>query len=233
MNVMGIFRRLFFSIVILIVGSTGQSWAQGKGVEGPAAEELNLIYAVGNQWALYGALQEARIDQAAFEAIVERVKNSKFNTLTTQVVVIIRDSDTEGTLGLIEKRSNRRTSGTMVSDESYTAFDAWHQVGCNVTPDKVIADHLENILAAEELYKDLPIVFTGSVKRVGKDQRGDVYVEFVTRYPEVGAFCYPWQEAPQKIDLKTLKASDKLKVSGQFTELSSEGLKLRGCLFSR
>jgi hypothetical protein len=35
------------------------------------------------------------------------------------------------------------------------------------------------------------------------------------------------------VDLRALRTGDRLRVSGQFTEISSQGLKLRSCLFSR
>ena len=218
--------------LILIVGPAGLAAAQETGPSGPAADRLNRIYSVGDKWALYGMPQAARLDRAAFDSLVAQVKDTKFSTVHTQVVVIISDSNIEGTIGLIEKRGLRVSSLYVDSAGSPAAYDVWHTVGYNTTPDRIYSDFQENIIYSENTYRDLPLTFNGTVRRVGKDEKGEVFIEFAVR-TKVGLVCYPWGGAPQAVDLPALRSGDKLKVSGQFTEMLPEGPKLRGCLFSR
>ena len=222
--------------ILLALLLAAPAWAQpGRGVDGPAAPGLNRTFAVGQRWAMYGAPQPTRLDRAGFEALVNEIRNTRFDTSVTQVVVIVRDSDVDGTIGLVERRGIKATGWFVEEDGSFSVYDLWHAVGYQTTPEQIMTDHLENILAAEELYPDLPLILTAQVKRVARDAKGDLFVEFMVgnRYPEAALACYPWAGAPQRIDLRTLKSGDRLKASGQFTEFSNGSLKLRGCLFSR
>ena len=218
--------------LMLFIWTAAPAAAQDNGASGPAAGQLNRIYAVGDKWALYGMPQGARLDKAAFEALVTQIKDTKFQTVHTQVVVIISDSNIEGTIGLVEKRGLRVSSQFVDSGASPAAYDVWHTVGYNTTPDKIYSDFQENIVYSENTYRDLPLTFTGTVRRVGKDEKGEVFLEFAIK-SKIGLFCYPWGGAPQAVDLPALRAGDKLKVSGQFTEMTPDGPMLRGCLFSR
>jgi len=224
-------------LAILFLGLTqapalAQDQAQPAPPANPAAAGLNLIFFVDNKWAMYGAPQDSRLDKEAFEALVNQIKSAKFASALTQVVVILRDSEVEGTLGLIEKRGTRAT-GLLVEEGGPSPYDIWHRVGYQILPDKIINDFNENILSAEKNYRDLPIIFDGVVKRVGKDSAGHVFVEFVVKQQGAGLICYPWPEAPQMVELSALRSGDRLRVSGQFTEISDQLVKLRGCLFSR
>lgn len=228
--------RIVLLTVLLLALAQASALAQDKVQElppaNPAAAGLNLIFFVDNKWAMYGAPQETRLDKAAFEALVNRIKGIKFASAVTQVVVILHDSEVDGTLGLIEKRGVR-AAGYFVEEGGPGPYDIWHSVGHQILPDKIINDFHENILAAETTYRDLPVIFDGVVKRVGKDSAGNVFVEFVVKQQGSGLVCYPWPEAPQKAELSALRSGDRLRVSGQFTELSDGLVKLRGCLFSR
>lgn len=227
-------RPVVLLAVLLLSLSQALAQAQEPLPSEPASvtDGLNLIFFVDNKWAMYGAPQGGRLDKAAFEALVSRVKSAKFASALTQVVVILRDSEVEGTLGLIEKRG-ARVSGHFVEEGGPGPYDIWHLVGHQVLPDKIISDFNENILSAEKIYRDLPILFDGQVKRVAKDGAGHVFVEFMVKQPGAGLVCYPWPEAPQKVDLSSLRSGDRLRVSGQFTDISDSLLQLRGCLFSR
>jgi hypothetical protein len=181
---------------------------------------------------MYGAPQSGRLTREDFEVLAKAVGATQFAAEDVQVMVIVRDSDVQGTIGLVEKRNQRLTSA-FVTPDGPSAFELWHRVGYHRKPEKILADCQENILAAEETYRDLPLLFTGTAKRVAKDDRGRVFVEFGLRHSDLTLACYPWPEAPQGLDLKDLKAGQRLDVSGQFTEYYSGGLKLRDCLFSR
>lgn len=208
-------------------------YAADNGAEGPAAEGLNVTFAVEGQWVMYGAPQDKKVTREEFEALAEQIKETRFIYPVVQIVVILRNADAEGTLGLIDKRG-RKMSTAFVEAEGTSIYGVWHEVGYSTSPERMLAEHQENVLAAEEKYADLPVLFLGAVRRVAKDSKGDVYVDFSIRHTDSSLSCYPWEGAPQGISLKNLKAGDRLKVSGQFTEWSAEeGLKLRGCLFSR
>ena len=232
--------RLALAILILIsmiaagplaLAQEGLS-APAKGADGPVAPALNLIFSVGDKWSLYGLPQDSRLSKEAFENIIAQVRDTRFDSTVAQVVVILRNSEVGGTLGLVEKRG-RRAAGLFVEEGGPGPYDVWHAVGFNSTPERIVTDCQENILAAEEVYKDLPLTFTGTVKRVAKDAAGRIFVEFSIKYQNIDLACYPWEDAPQAVDLRGLRTGDRLKVSGQFTEISNEGLKLRSCLFSR
>lgn len=206
----------------------------GRGAEGPAAGGLNRTFAFGDRWAMYGAPQPGRLSREAFEALVDQVRKTRFEFLVTQVVVIVRDGDVDATLGLIEKRRYKTTS-LFVGEDGITTYDVWHAVGYPIEPEKILQDCLENILAAEERYRDLPVTFTGQVGRVTRDAKGELYVEFSisARRPEHTLACYPWAGAGQHVDLPALKSGDKLRVSGQFAAFTDGNLRMKGCLFSR
>lgn len=206
--------------------------AQDKEAEGPAADLINLTFAVPGQWAMYGAPQDKALDEKGFQVLATAVKDTKFAYPLVQVVVILRNAEAEGTLGLIEKRGKRLAS-VMVEEGGASVYSIWHDIGYSTSPERMFGEHAENILAAEEKYRNLPVLFYGAVRRVAKDAGGEAYVEFIIRHTNVPLICYPWLGAPQAADIKNLKAGDRLRVSGQFADWSPEGLKVRGCLFSR
>ncbi len=224
--------RLTVLALILNLALAPPAPAQDPVAESLTDAGLNLVFFVDNKWAMYGAPQTGRIDKSAFEALVTRVKNLKFPSTVTQIVVMVHDSEAEGTIGLVEKRG-LQVSSQFVDAGGVGPYDIWHAVGYSVNPDKVLTDFQENVLAAEGTYHDLPLTFSGQVRRVGKDAGGQVFVEFALRSPVGGLVCYPWAEAPQRVDLRSLRSGDRLKVSGQFTEVADNYIKLRGCLFSR
>jgi len=230
----GLFLMRYFFLALLLIFALcpGVLQAQNKGAEGPAAAGLNPIFSVGTQWTLYGAPQKERLGKAEFEAIIADVRDTKFSSAIVQVVVILRDSQVEGTIGLVEKRG-RRAAGLLVEPGGAGPYDVWHAVGYNRSPEKILSDCRENVLAAEDTYRDLPVSFTAKVQRVAKDPSGDLFVEFSIKNQDMTLRCYPWENAPQRIDLPSLRTGDQLKVSGQFTQYGAEYIKLRGCLFSR
>ena len=193
---------------------------------------LNLLFFVGHKWALYGAPRESRLDQAAFEDLAKSIRDIKFPSSTTQVVVMVRDTQVEGTIGLVEKRG-LRVSSLLVQPHGSGPFEVWHKVGYRVSPDKIVSDFQGNILAAEATYRDLPVTFTGQVKRVGKDPGGQVFVEMDIKSSGASFLCYPWAELPQQVELNTLRSGDRLETSGQFAEFSNNTVKIRSCLFTR
>lgn len=229
-------RFLSSLIFVFCLGLAGlaeaQTAAPPAALDGPTAAGLNLIYFVGDKWAMYGAPQEVRLSREAFDEMITRVRDIKFPSSVTQVVVIMRDSDVEGTIGLIEKRG-LRAAGAYVGDDGTGPYDIWHNVGYSVTPEKLIGDFHENILAAEAIYRDLPVNFIGTVSRVTRDQDGGVFIEFSVKSHSTIVACYPWAEAPQRAPLNSLRNGDRVRVSGQFTEFDGSSVKLRGCLFSR
>ncbi|GHV57547.1 hypothetical protein FACS189460_4300 [Deltaproteobacteria bacterium] len=202
-----------------------------NGAEGPAAAGLNRTFRVGAVWAMYGAPQPGPLSREAFEALAGTIEETRFAAENVQVVVIVREADASGTLGLVEKRG-RKFSRLFVTPEGPTPFDIWRQVGYRVTPERILADYRENVLAAEELYRDLPLRFTGLVRRVARDARGEVFVDFALRRTDLTLACYPWAKAPQAVELKDLKSGLRLDVAGQFAEYNQAGLKLHSCLFS-
>ncbi len=230
---MTFFHRLIYLSFALITGlSASPLLAQNKGAEGPAAAGLNPIFSVGNKWTLYGAPQVGRLSREEFDSLITDIRDTKFSSAIVQVVVIIRDSQVEGTIGLVEKRG-RRAAGLFVDGDKAGPYDVWHAVGYNNSPEKILSDCQENVLAAEETYRDLPVTFSAPVKKVAKDNSGDIYIEFSIKNQDISLICYPWENAPQRVDLPSLRSGDRLKVSGQFTEYGIEHIKLRGCLFSR
>ena len=224
--------RIFCCVWLVFLAISPGLAAQGNGAEGPAANLINLTFAVKGQWAMYGAPQEKFLDEQEFQALVEAVRNTKFAHPLVQVVVILRNAEAEGTLGLIEK-SGKRLSSVMVEEGRANVYSIWHDIGYSTSPEKMLAEHVENIVAAEEKYRNLPVLLYGAVNRVAKDAGGEAYVEFNIRHTTTPLICYPWQGAPQAVELKDIKSGDRLRVSGQFNEWSAEGLKLRGCLFSK
>ncbi|MDR3038959.1 MAG: hypothetical protein LBV21_06710 [Candidatus Adiutrix sp.] len=202
-----------------------------NGAEGPAAPGLNRTFRVGSVWAMYGAPQPGPLSREAFEALAGTIEETRFAAENVQVVVIVRGADAGGTLGLVEKRG-RKFSRLFVTPEGPTPFDIWRQVGYRVNPERILADYRENILAAEELYRDLPLSFTGQVRRVARDDRGEIFVEFALRRTDLTLACHPWAKAPQALDLKDIKTGQRLDVAGQFAEYNQAGLKLHSCLFS-
>ncbi|MDL2259664.1 OB-fold putative lipoprotein [Deltaproteobacteria bacterium OttesenSCG-928-K17] len=230
--------RFLPTLILAVFITLVTPWAAGaQGAppvtpDGPTAAGLNLIYFVSDKWAMYGAPQEVRLSREAFDEMIVRVRDMKFPSAVTQVVVIMRDSDVDGTIGLIEKRG-LRAAGAYVGDGSTGPYDVWHNVGYTVTTEKIIADFHENILAAESVYRDLPVNFIGTVGRVTRDDKSAVYVEFTDKSHSSVVACYPWAEAPQRAAVNSLRNGDRVRVSGQFTEFDGNTVKLRGCLFSR
>ncbi|KXS56285.1 MAG: hypothetical protein AMR96_03455 [Candidatus Adiutrix intracellularis] len=202
------------------------------GAAGPAAADLTRIFTVGTRWAMYSAPQNGRLTREDFEFLVKSIRKTQFAAENVQVVVIIHNSGIQGTIGLVEKRNQRLTSA-FITPNGPSPFELWHRVGYRCNPEKILADYQENILAAEETYHDLPLLFTGITKRVAKDNRGRVFVEFSLNHSDLTLACYPWPESPQGLDLKNLKTGQHIDVSGQFIEYYIGGLKLRNCLFSR
>ena len=150
-----------------------------------------------------------------------------------QVVVIVRGAEAEGTIGLVEKRGRKVTARLFVASDGPTPFDVWRRVGFRVHPEKILADFRKNVLAAEDYYRDLPLQFTGSVKRVTRDAQGVAVVEFAIRRTDKTVACHPWPEAPQLADPKTMKPGQRLDVAGQFAAYDpADGLRLHSCLFS-
>ena len=222
------------AILSLHLGPASAVWAQaGRGAGGPAAAEINRTFAFSDKWAMYGAPQETRLDEEGFNQLAARVGRTDFAANQVQIVVIMRGADATGTIGLIEKRGKRLASVYLKSGDR-DVYDLWHKVGYRTSPDRISADFRENVLAAEEAYKDLPITFNGTVRSVAKDERGEIYVEFLIKGRDAGLRCYPWPGAPQRLDLRDMRSGGKALASGQFTSYGEDGtIKLRGCLFSR
>jgi len=201
------------------------------GADGPAAPGLHRTFQVGTAWAMYGAPQFERLSRADFDKLAEEIEATKFAADDVQVVVIQRGTDAGGTIGLVEKRG-RKFTRLFVDPDGPTAFDVWRRVGHRQTPERILADFRENVLAAEDIYRDLPLNFTGQVKRVARNDRGEAFVEFSIRRTDLTLACHPWPEAPQLVDPRLLKAGQRLDVAGQFAEYNQAGLKLHSCLFS-
>jgi hypothetical protein len=220
------------------VAALGLLWAAaasaqpaGKGAEGPAASGLHRTFWLGTAWAMYGAPQAARLSREEFDNLATTIEVTKFAADNVQVVVIVRGTDAGGTIGLVEKRG-RKFTRLFVEPDGPTAFDVWRRVGYRLTPERILADYRENVLAAEDLYRDMPIQFTGQVRRVARNDRGEAFVEFGIRRTDMTLACHPWPDAPQLVDIRTLKAGQRLEVAGQFAEYNQAGLKVRSCLFS-
>jgi len=216
----------------------GLAWAvpaqaqRSHGADGPAAPGLHRTFWLDTNWAMYGAAQDDRLGRAEFDKLAGDIEATTFAADNVQVVVIVRGAEAAGTIGLVEKQG-RKFSRLFVEPEGATAFDVWRRVGHRLTPERVLADYRENVLYADDLYKHLPIRFTGQVKRVTRDDRGEVFVEFSIRRTDLTLACQPWPDAPQLADPRTLKAGQRLDVAGQFAEYDpAAGLKLHSCLFS-
>ena len=227
------YRRVWLLVWAVVLGLASPAPAQvpGGGAEGPAAPGLHRTFSLGTAWAMFGAPQAGRLGRAEFDKLAEDIKATRFAADHVQVVVILRGADAGGTIGLVERRG-WRFSSLFVEPGGPTAFDVWRQVGCPLTPERILADYRENVLAAEDRYRDLPVRFTGKVKRVARDDRGAAFVEFSIRRTDLTLACHPWPDAPQLEDLRTLKAGQRLDVAGQFAEYNPAGLKLHSCLFS-
>jgi len=228
------FISVLAMVLLLNLGPVSAVRAQaGRGASGPAAAEINRTFAFSDKWAMYGAPQETRLDEEGFNQLAARVGRTSFAANQVQIVVIMRGADASGTIGLIEKRGKRLASVFLKAGDQ-DVYDIWHKVGYRTSPDRLSADFRENVLAAEEAYRDLPITFNGTVRAVAKDERGEIYVEFLIKGRDAGLRCYPWQGAPQGFDLRDMRSGGKVQVSGQFTSYSDDGtIKMRGCLFSR
>jgi len=215
----------------LALAAAAGAQTPAAGAEGPAAAGLHRTFWLGNTWAMYGAPQAGRLSREEFDNLAATIEITKFAADNVQVVVIVKGAEADGTIGLVEKRG-RRFTRLFVEPDGLTAFDVWRQVGCRLTPERILADHQENILAAEERYRDLPIQFTGQVRRVARDDRGAVFVEFAIRRTDLILACHPWPEAPQLADPRSIRAGQRLEVAGQFAEYNPAGLKAHSCLFS-
>jgi hypothetical protein len=219
------------ALLWLAWAAAAQAQVPEGGAEGPAAPGLHRTFRLGTLWAMYGAPQEGRLNRAEFDKLAGDVEATRFAADNVQVVVILRGADAGGTIGLVEKRGGKFTR-LFAEPEGPTAFDIWRRVGCRLTPERILADYRENILAAEDIYRDLPIQFTGQVKRVARDEQGAAFVEFSIRRTDMVLACHPWPGAPQLEDPRTLRAGQRLEVAGQFAEYNQTGLKVHSCLFS-
>lgn len=219
------------AIAGLAWAAPSQAQAPAGGADGPAAPGLHRSFRLDTTWAMYGAPQFERLSRDDFGKLADEIEATRFAADNVQVVVIIRGADADGTIGLVEKQG-RKFSRLFVEPDGPTPFDVWRRVGYRLTPERILAEFRENILAAEDLYRDLPIQFTGQVKRVARDERGTVFVEFPIRRTDMTLACHPWPEAPQLADIRTLKVGQRLDVAGQFAEYNQNGLKVQSCLFS-
>jgi hypothetical protein len=181
---------------------------------------------------MYGAPQDKPLDRAEFDRLASDIEATRFAADNVQVVVILRGANAGGTIGLVEKRGRRFTRLFVEPSGGPTAFDIWRQVGCRLTPERILADYRENVLAAEDIYRNLPILFTGQVRRVARDDRGEAFVEFSLRGTNQTLACHPWPDAPQLADPRTLRSGQRLDVAGQFAEYNQAGLKVHSCLFT-
>ena len=227
-----LWRSLVWAAILgLAWAAPSPAQAPAGGADGPAAPGLHRSFWLGTDWAMYGAPQVERLGRDEFGKLADEIEATRFAADNVQVVVILRGADAGGTIGLVEKRG-RKFTRLFVEPEGPTPFDIWRRVGYRLTPERILADYKENVLAAEDLYRDLPIQFTGQVKRVARDDQGAVFVEFPIRRTELTLACHPWPEAPQLADIKTLKVGQRLDVAGQFAEYNQAGLKVHSCLFS-
>lgn len=195
---------------------------------------LNLLFSVKKQWALYGAPQTRSMSSSEWEALVDHIRKARFETALVQVVVIMRDSDVKGTIGLVDRLKGRRVKTKQVGQDGATAYDIWRTIGYRTTARKIFNAHKENVLAIDR-YRNMPVILTSRVRRVSSDPQGLIYVELkVGRDPSDGTLsCYPWAEAPQMVDLTTLTEGDNIKVTCQIASFSGEILKMTSCLFSQ
>jgi len=201
------------------------------GAAGPAAPYLHRTSRLGRVWALYGAPQAGRLDRAAFDKLAGEVEATKFSTDNVQVVVIVRGAEADGTIGLLEKRG-RKFTRLFVEPGGAGIFDVWRRVGHRLTLERILADYRDNVLAADDLYLQLPIQFTGQVKRVSRDEGGATSVEFSIRRSDRIMACTPMPGALQLVDPRDIRAGQRLDVAGQFVEYNQDGLRARDCLFS-
>lgn len=221
-------------IAVFALGLPPYCWGQlGQGANGPAASWASRTFTFENKWAMYGAPQATKLNEDQFNLLVTQVRQTNFATNRVQIVVIVKGADASGTIGLIEKKG-KLVNSIFLRSGGLDVYDIWHKIGHRTSPEKISADFRSNVLAAEEAYKDLPIFFVGTVHAIAKDELGEIYVEFFIKGGEASLQCYPWQGAPQGVDLRKIKSGQKIKVSGQFSKQVERGpLKVRGCLFSR
>ena len=219
------------AVMALVSAALAQTQPSAGGAEGPAAPGLHRTFWLGAAWAMYGAPQAERLSRAEFDDLAASIEATRFAADNVQVVVIVRGAEAAGTIGLVEKRG-RKFTRLFVEPDGPSAFDVWRRVGYRTTPERILADYRENVLAAEDIYRELPMQFTGQVRRVARDDQGAVSVEFSIRRTSMILACHPWPEAPQLADPRALKAGQRLDVAGQFAEYNQAGLKLMNCLFS-
>ncbi len=226
-------RQIILGVFLFVILPTQLAAQIGPGLDGPAAPFLNRIFYVGDDWAMYGAPQKATLDRASFNALAQQIRMTRFQAAVNQIIVILEDSDVSGTIGLIDRRGTK-AQGWMVGEKNLSPYDIWHAVGYQTSAENLVKDYRQNILTAEELYPNLPVLFTSTVTQVARDEKGALYVALDVKapYESVTIRAYPWAGALQRVDLKLLKAGDKLKVSGQFTDFKNNNLVLRDCLFS-
>jgi len=223
--------KLALALALLALAVPALAQEPPGGAAGPAAPYLHRTSRLGRVWALYGAPQAGRLDRAAFDKLADEVEATRFSTDNVQVVVIVRGAEADGTIGLLEKRG-RKFSRLFVEPGGAGVFDVWRRVGCRLTLERLLADYRENVLAADDLYLQLPIQFTGQVKRVSRDDQGATSVEFSIRRSDQILACTPMPGALQLLDPRDIRPGQRLDVAGQFVEYNQAGLRARDCLFS-
>lgn len=229
---MTIWKMTAVIFLLLLFGSSQVVAQPGPGGDIPVAGGLNKLFAVEGQWALYGAPQPGPITEADWEILVGNIRKTSFGVDLVQVVVIISDSDVEGTLGLIDRRKGRRVTTRQVGQDGSTPYDIWRDVGYRTTARKIYVAHQENVLAIDR-YRGMPVIFSSRVRRVAFDSGGATYIELkVGNSPSDGALaCYPWVGAPQLVNLTTLTEGDSIKVTCQVASFTGKTLKMTSCLF--
>ena len=231
---------VLFLIVLLGLSSMAEAQKQNKGkkVTKPAqvANEfvpqaltgvIEVEQKVDGEWAQYGA---ENITPGGFDAFVEKLKESEFKFPLVKIICMWGDKgDKKITLVIKEEQSLQIMSANAqdLGDRNVKVFDLLHNWEYMTSPAEIYHEHQDNILWAEKKYKGLVFGVLGIINKIGKDSKGNAFMELNLSTPVQSSVKY-YLNKSQIEDAASLKKGEAFLFESFLKKCDSEGIELEG-----
>jgi hypothetical protein len=232
--------------LMLGLGLAGEAIAQ-KGKAAPKVDEnaqyipeelrdaLNFAQKVDGEWAQYVGLDNVEVSPENMEAVRQKIAGAGFEFPSVTVMFFSKDKESgDSAVYLILKNTGSTELQSFAirkdaADEAKAevAFDYMTMASYVTTPEKIFAEHNENILAAENKFEDLIFTVLATVNKIGKDSDGNYFIELNTPTPVQQTVIYHLDEEQQE-DAGKLKPGDAIAIEARLEKCDSDGVVLGG-----
>ena len=236
------------SIVLLVLalglGLAGEALAQKKkGADKKAAPIKNEQYVpdslrdilefqqkVDGEWAQYMMRDDAKVAPENMEDITKKISEATFEFPSIVAVFFFTPKDGAQTGYVILKNNNKIESKSFImtkENKNEMLFDLMVTGDYITTPEQIYIEYANNILAAENKYKDFYFAVLSTVNRISKNPKGGYFIELNASTPVQNTVIYNLSKE-QEESAGQLKHGDAIVVEASLEKCDEKGVVLKG-----